>query len=280
MTIREVYESCLVELNKVQAPALLLDDFNYLFNKAIQKYINKRYNLFEANQQLTDDLRVLLKTVRIDSNTTPYTLTKTQNINVFGADYTCTLPSDYLHILNCICQFNYTDKCGTKPIQVGANKLDTAEWPHSINNYYMRPSYKRPYFYIRNINDPTTALLTNGGRLNPAKENKTNNTRYGNDSIPVMQIKCGDGSVPGKLKDHYSLNAVFVDYLRAPEFVSLKAEDLDDIVDNTENLEFPDYVIYEIINELVTLMLENGRDQVRIQTQPAVAQSIPSGSSK
>lgn len=36
MTIREAYESCLIEVNKVQAPALLLDDFVYLFNKAVQ----------------------------------------------------------------------------------------------------------------------------------------------------------------------------------------------------------------------------------------------------
>ena len=61
MTVRELYNNVLVELNKVQAPSLLLEDFVYLVNKAVQKYINKRYNFFEMNQQLTDDLRVLLK---------------------------------------------------------------------------------------------------------------------------------------------------------------------------------------------------------------------------
>ena len=35
MTARQVYEGTLVEMNKVQAPSLLLEDFNYLFNKAI-----------------------------------------------------------------------------------------------------------------------------------------------------------------------------------------------------------------------------------------------------
>ena len=39
MTIRQCFEACLVELDKVQAPSLLLEDFNYLFNKAIQKCI-------------------------------------------------------------------------------------------------------------------------------------------------------------------------------------------------------------------------------------------------
>jgi hypothetical protein len=35
MTARQVYEAMLVELNKTEAPSLLLEDFNYFFNKAI-----------------------------------------------------------------------------------------------------------------------------------------------------------------------------------------------------------------------------------------------------
>lgn len=35
MTVREVYNYVLVELNKVQAPSILLDDFVYLLNKSI-----------------------------------------------------------------------------------------------------------------------------------------------------------------------------------------------------------------------------------------------------
>jgi hypothetical protein len=35
MTYREAFENVLIELNKVQAPSLLVDDFVYLFNKAI-----------------------------------------------------------------------------------------------------------------------------------------------------------------------------------------------------------------------------------------------------
>lgn len=30
MTARQVYEAVLIELNKAQAPSLLLEDFNYL----------------------------------------------------------------------------------------------------------------------------------------------------------------------------------------------------------------------------------------------------------
>ena len=39
-----------------------LYEFNYLFNKAINQYINKVYNVYDINQQTTDDLRVLKAT--------------------------------------------------------------------------------------------------------------------------------------------------------------------------------------------------------------------------
>ena len=44
MTARQVYEGTATEVNKVQSMTLLLEDFNYFFNKAIYQYINKRYN--------------------------------------------------------------------------------------------------------------------------------------------------------------------------------------------------------------------------------------------
>ena len=62
MTARQVFESTLIELSKVQAPSLKLYEFNYLFNKAINQYINKVYNVYDLNQQTTDDLRVLKAT--------------------------------------------------------------------------------------------------------------------------------------------------------------------------------------------------------------------------
>ena len=71
MRLLEAYNNILIELNKVQAPSLLLDDFIYLWNKGVQEYINERYNLFETKQQLTDDLRVLLKQTEIDMTNVP-----------------------------------------------------------------------------------------------------------------------------------------------------------------------------------------------------------------
>ncbi len=58
MTARELYEYALIEVNKLEAPSLLLEDYNYFINKAVQQYINLVYNRYDVNQQSTDDLRV------------------------------------------------------------------------------------------------------------------------------------------------------------------------------------------------------------------------------
>ena len=62
MTLRQCYEFALIECNKLKAPALLLEDYIYLFNKAIQQYINSVYNRSEYNQQSSDDLGFLQTT--------------------------------------------------------------------------------------------------------------------------------------------------------------------------------------------------------------------------
>ena len=262
MTVRELYNNVLVELNKVQAPSLLLEDFVYLVNKAVQKYINKRYNFFEMNQQLTDDLRVLLKSSGALLESTDSQGAKINSLLDGAPQF--DLPEDYMHILNCICVFPKSDPCcdGEKEL-IPASKLDTASWPHTVENYYMKPSKKRPYYYIINIQDPS---------INPNYPvDQIKGERYGNSQVPVIQIKSG--------KDKPT--AVYVDYLRAPQYIDLTIGDLDNVEDNTPQLEFPDYVTYEIINELVTLILENNKDP-RVQTQPAVSQSVmqPAGTSK
>ncbi len=98
MTARELYEYALIEVNKLEAPSLLLEDYNYFINKAVQQYINKVYNRYDINQQYTDDLKVLksstiLPLVKFDSLSTS---------NLLGSTYIATLPGDYLHLLNCI----------------------------------------------------------------------------------------------------------------------------------------------------------------------------------
>lgn len=141
MTARQVFEATLIELSKIQAPSLKLYEFNYLFNKAINQYINKVYNVYDINQQTTDDLRVLKATTfltphkvqlagrasssPVDSaiqNTSAQTgnsdilsggytgqassyLSKAHKSiqSLHGATYEVYMPIDYLHMLNCVC---------------------------------------------------------------------------------------------------------------------------------------------------------------------------------
>lgn len=99
MTAIQAYESVLIELNKVKAPHLSLNDFVYFFNKAIQQYVNLVYNQYDINQQRVDDLRVLKASAKLSLHQL--------NSDDFLSDgvWTTNLPDDYLHILNCVVAF-------------------------------------------------------------------------------------------------------------------------------------------------------------------------------
>jgi hypothetical protein len=75
MTVRQLYDNILSELNKVEAPSILLEDFIYFANKGVQQYVNKVYNRYDINQQSTDDLRSLKSTIQLgidsDDNVVP-----------------------------------------------------------------------------------------------------------------------------------------------------------------------------------------------------------------
>ena len=100
MTVRQVYEAHLIEMNKTQAPSLLLEDFNYFFNKAINQYVNKKYNLYDVNQQSTDDMRVLKASSILTVKKTSFYGESTGVTGRIGAVYEAYLPIDYLHLLN------------------------------------------------------------------------------------------------------------------------------------------------------------------------------------
>lgn len=190
MTARQVFESMLIEVSKVNAPSLLLSEFNYLFNKAINNYINKRYNIYDVNQQTGDDLQVLKSTAVLEPVKAsiydglnqsakggiyiPSEKLKRQLTNLYGATYEVDLPSDYYHILNCICVFEVKDqwKCYDKGtyMQAAAKRLTADSWSQVINDYYNRPTPEHPYFYIHNVNQ-NVKIPTN-----PITENKESKT--------------------------------------------------------------------------------------------------------
>lgn len=161
MTARQIYEAVLIELNKSQAPNLLLEDFNYFFNKAVDQYVNRRYNIYDINQQTTDDVRVLKSTVTLEVNATNNAKSKngvdvTKKGALYNSIYEFDLPTDYLHLLNCICEYKVLKpfKCynANTYVQFAAERLTADSWSTVINNVYTRPTYKRPYYYLHNVN--------------------------------------------------------------------------------------------------------------------------------
>lgn len=173
MTARQVFEGLLTELSKVNAPSMLLQDFNYFFNKAVNQYINKRYNIYDTNQQTTDDLRVLkatavLKPTKITTAATSDSLAAESGSyldfgaglsKIFGAFYEVNLPLDYLHLLNCVCIYKVKQryKCydSGNNVQFAAKRLTGDSWSVVLNDFYNRPLPERPYYYIHNVNQST-----------------------------------------------------------------------------------------------------------------------------
>ena len=299
MTAKEGYRAVLMEMNKTNAPSILLEDFNYFFNKSINQFINKGYNVYDTNQQTSDELRVLKAT----SVLTPELAANTYGIatnpalsSVYPAVYEVNLPLDYLHILNCICIFkvakDYDCYNSGDYVRFGARRLTADMWPQIVRNFYMQPSYRNPYFYIHNVNTstalptnpvtsndppletskgtdgPLASTITIGGTAVNLKDRPAIN-RYGNSSNVRLEIRYGvDNSV-------FELVNVVVDYLKSPQKIRLTQLQIDMVEDTSQILEFPDYVCQEIINELTKLLMENASDP-RLQTNLAVNQTIAS----
>ena len=368
ITSLQLYEATSIELSKLQAPSLKLYEFNYYVNKSINQFTNKVYNIYDINQQTSDDLRVLKSTAELVPKQIPAsTITKK-----LEASYEVFLPLDYLHLLNCICIYEVM-----KPkncwdvgdfVEIPATRLTADSWSQVVADIYNRPSPMKPYFYIHNVNqynnlptDPIKSYTTNTGldnigtdidhaisneekieylktnpntkwiylddeqapndvtqggyrdwnqgildlgveqipqyqydylfkeneellqemtfpkgysrviKLNTGKEvstiNKPEGLRLGNSSNVRMEIRYGkDTSV-------FELRAVKVDYVKVPQYIKLTQSQLDSTEDTSQILEFPDYVVQEIINELVHLIMGRISDPT-LQTHYQITQSI------
>ena len=174
-------------------------------------------------------------------------------------------------------------------------------WSQVNQNYYNRPTYKRPYYFIHNVNTSQTELptdnyssdqnyftpqtsedspdepqeekrglltsITIGGEQHSLVVKEATN-RYGNSQPIRMEIRCGNNP-------NFELEAVYVDYLKTPQYIKLTQLQLDLVEDKSQLLEYPDYVCYEIVGELVKLFLENAGDP-RLQTNLPINQTIVS----
>ena len=163
MSARELYEGVLIEINKDHSSNILLEDFNFWANKAINNYTNKKYNIYDVNQQSTDDLRVLKATAMLK----PIKVNDYAGLSLAnGATYEIVMPSDYLHLLNCICIYkvNKTYKCYNKgdTWRSAAKRLTADMYSQILDNFWNKPTYKNPYYYIHNINSSRDDSTTEG----------------------------------------------------------------------------------------------------------------------
>lgn len=240
MTARQIFEATLIELSKIQAPALKLYEFNYLFNKAINQYINKVYNVYDINQQTTDDLRVLKSTAylkphkyRADnapynnfksggtktaytgdspSDTTTYATASSylsnehsqiQSLN--GATYEVFMPIDYLHMLNCVCIYYVAKQkdCwdAGSYIQIPATRLTADSWSQIVTDIYNRPSPMRPYYYIHN--QASSITIPTDPVTGDGESSDTNPAGYTGTDMPIggYKVTSDDGAVATNTSD-------------------------------------------------------------------------------
>jgi hypothetical protein len=182
------------------------------------------------------------------------------------------LPEDYMHLLNCIATFTEDKRCGTgtRETSVPCRRLTSDLYSGLMDNYYLKPTSKRPYYYIINNNSDFSETETEATKTS-AKEDwwmKDSGSRDSNQSSVNMEIHIG--------KSNSTLTKVFITYLKSPKYYAMSQEDLYSLTDTTPVLEFPDYVCYEIINIYTRLLLENAGDP-RLQTHIPINQTIQSG---
>ncbi len=117
------------------------------------------------NQQTTDDLRVLKATAKLK----PAKINDYSGLSLAnGANYEVIMPYDYLHLLNCICIYKVkkTFKCynAGDTWRAPAKRLTADMYSQVLDNFWNKPTYKKPYYYIHNVNsvsDTSAAVRAN-----------------------------------------------------------------------------------------------------------------------
>lgn len=181
-----------------------------------------------------------------------------------------------MHLLNCVAIFTDNRRCGTGTIETSSpcRRMTSDLYSGLMDNYYLKPTSKRPYYYIINDNSDFSETETETETettQTSTKEDwwmKDSGNRDSNQSSVNMEIHIG--------KSNSTLTKVFITYLKSPKYYAMSQEDLYSLTDTTPVLEFPDYVCYEIINIYTRLLLENAGDP-RLQTHIPINQTIQSG---
>lgn len=133
MNTLEIYQRCVIDLDKYDTPTFEIEDFNRYAEKAIYEYINEKYKEFEITQKRTDDLRqfVTISTIAVSNQ-----------------DFVA-LPEDYLRLLKL--EYQITDLPCYDKRWVVVQKTNADKLGYSEENYYWKPSLSNPqYQFIKN----------------------------------------------------------------------------------------------------------------------------------
>ena len=304
MTAREFYEAVLIEVTAKGAPELLIDEFNYYFNKGQYSYVNKRYNAYDINQQTTDDLQVLKGTEIYSWNEDPSASdikavgeTRIANVNGINKElqeaiYTLNLPKDYFHLLSCLVEYTLQEdfKCydqGYK-FQFPTKRMTSDMYANIMTNAWLKPHYKRPYHFVQNNERSIVGEWANSSDHNKQEIidiiNKEAGVQIGHNAYEDVDNTDGytssDNLVGPKLEINYGkdnsifkLTRVILQYLKVPQLIRLTPEQLDSTVDYSQVLEYPEYVCQEVIKETVKLIMYHNADP-KLQAYDPVNTSV------
>lgn len=261
MTLKEVYEAMLIELNKnFGSTDLLLEDFNYFVNKGILQYVQKRYNVSETNRQVLDDL----KNIIVPGELSKAELTSTKNKGWYF--FKGELPDDYLHLMSCDVEFvvradfecfkeNHVEVVEVFPLTTSVEKK-------ARSNFWFKPSFKKPYYRVTG-------------------DRSTYDTSTPKGILSKLEVTFGDS--PYLLDEHnqliipdakVELEKVYYEYLKVPDKMTLTYEELDEISDSSQLMEFSEDVCGEIIKETIKLVaLKTGNPL--IQNYDQINMSVP-----
>lgn len=184
------------------------------------------------------------------ASSTKLTIVKSGISYTFDYSAIINTPTDFYNAITLQTALNSS---GIKSSVIGTNLLINEAYLQDITSV----SENSDYLTI------TSNTISDNSSLVQRKES----TRYGNRSKVRMEIRYG------KDNKMFELSRVYIDYLKAPLFIRITQDQFDEVEDNSQLLEFPDYVCQEITNELIKLLMENASDP-RLQSNTPINQSI------
>ncbi len=164
------------------------------------------------------------------------------------------LKANYMHLLSC--EVTWLDSTGLRSKTFPAKHLTLDMLTNIQTNAYLKPSFRQPYYLLRDNTDNTGIAKQATGRK-----------QYQN--RPLVEMYLGS-AITGT-----TLSKVRIDYLKLPETVVLStSEAYVDTSDTSQVLEFPDYLKNEFVKRLTTNFLENVGNP-RVNTQVQINQEVP-----